>query len=55
MFSAPQGLGVLRQGHTGVLLEHGGEVIDIVIAHSHGNLGEVKGTLLDQPLGFFDP
>ena len=50
----PQGFGILCQGHTGVLFKYGGEVIDVVITHSHCDLGEVQTALLDHPFRLFD-
>ena len=38
-----------------MLFKHRGEIVDVVIAHSHGDLGEVQTALLDHSLGFLDP
>ena len=38
-----------------MLLEVRGEIVNIAISHSYGNLGEVEAAFLDHPLGFLDP
>ena len=52
--SPPNRSGILRRRLAGLFFEHGREIVDIVVTHGFGDLGEVQFSLFDEPLGGTD-